>query len=281
MTFESQNANYTVVSTLFSGEANCCYMARLSDDMNGRSFTIVAVKDHDVIRTLMEASSKIRNLEDSQLVDAFTYGNDYVLVFPYRQERPLDRFFVGESMSLSQVEEIGTNLLLTCISASLPFPMLYLLLEQGQINLSKDGGIYLTYNMDLRDLDVRRNERDCTVKCAEILREILATKSDQKNISYELISRKSDNNSYNSFTELYRDLRIAAMPMERYGILVRIKSFFSRNADLLFGILFWVCVILGIVALILLLSHVVWGDVPIFRLFINNFKNIGTESLQQ
>ena len=37
----------------------------------------------------------------------------------------------------------------------------------------------------------------------------------------------------------------------------------------------------GIVALILLLSHVVWGDVPIFRLFINNFKNIGTESLQQ
>ena len=281
MTFESQNANYTVVSTLFSGEANCCYMARLSDDMNGRSFTIVAVKDHDVIRTLMEASSKIRNLEESQLVDAFTYGNDFVLVFPYRQERPLDRFFVGESMSLSQVEEIGTNLLLTCISASLPFPMLYLLLEQGQINLSKDGGIYLTYNMDLRDLDVRRNERDCTVKCAEILREILATKSDQKNISYELISRKSDNNSYNSFTELYRDLRIAAMPMERYGILVRIKSFFSRNADLLFGILFWVCVILGIVALILLLSHVVWGDVPIFRLFINNFKNIGTESLQQ
>ena len=281
MTFESQKANYTVVSTLFSGEANCCYMARLSDDMNGRSFTIVAVKDHDVIRTLMEASSKIRNLEESQLVDAFTYGNDFVLVFPYRQERPLDRFFVGESMSLSQVEEIGTNLLLTCISASLPFPMLYLLLEQGQINLSKDGGIYLTYNMDLRDLDVRRNERDCTVKCAEILREILATKSDQKNISYELISRKSDNNSYNSFTELYRDLRIAAMPMERYGILVRIKSFFSRNADLLFGILFWVCVILGIVALILLLSHVVWGDVPIFRLFINNFKNIGTESLQQ
>ena len=281
MTFESQNANYTVVSTLFSGEANCCYMARLSDDMNGRSFTIVAVKDHDVIRTLMEASSRIRNLEESQLVDAFTYGNDFVLVFPYRQERPLDRFFVGESMSLSQVEEIGTNLLLTCISASLPFPMLYLLLEQGQINLSKDGGIYLTYNMDLRDLDVRRNERDCTVKCAEILREILATKSDQKNISYELISRKSDNNSYNSFTELYRDLRIAAMPMERYGILVRIKSFFSRNADLLFGILFWVCVILGIVALILLLSHVVWGDVPIFRLFINNFKNIGTESLQQ
>ena len=281
MTFESNNASYTVVSTLFTGEANCCYMARLSGDMEGRSFTIIAVKDHDVIRTLMEASGKIDNIENSQLVDAFTYGNDYVLVFPYRQARPLVSFFVGESMSLSQVEEIGTNLLLACISASLPYPMLYLLLEQGQINLSKDGGIYLTYVVDLKDLDLRRNERDCTVKSAQILRAILATKEDQKNVSYELISRKTDNNSYNSFTELYRDLRIAAMPMEKYGIVLRIKSFFRRNADLLFGILFWVCVILGVIALIILLSHVVWGDIPIFRLFINNFKNIGTESLQQ
>ena len=126
-----------------------------------------------------------------------------------------------------------------------------------------------------------RTERDCTVKCARILRALLATKADQKNISYELISRKSDNNSYSSFTELYRDLRIAAMPVEKRGLLVRIKSFFHRNADLLFGILFWVCLILGIVALILLLSHVVWGNVPIIRWFINTFKIIGTESMLQ
>ena len=281
MTFESHNSSYTVVSTLFSGEVNCCYVARLSDDMNGRSFTIISVKDHDVIRTLMEAQSKIATIHNSQLVDSFSYGNDYVLVFPYRQERPISTFFVGESFSLSEVEEIGTNLLLTCISASLPYPVLYLMLEQGQINLAKDGSIYLTYIVDLKDLDVKRTERDCTVKCAQILRAILATKQDQKNISYELISRKSDNNSYSSFTELYRDLRIAAMPVQRSGFLLRIRSFFHRNADLLFGILFWVCVILGIIALVILLSHVVWGDVPFFRLFINTFKNIGTESLQQ
>ena len=281
MTFESHNSSYTVVSTLFSGEVNSCYMARLSDDMDGRSFTIISVKDHDVIRALMEAESKIDSIQDSQLVDSFSYGNDYVLVFPYRQERPLRTFFVGESLSLSEVEEIGTNLLLTCISAALPYPVLYLLLEQGQINLSKDGGIFLSYTVDLKDLDIRRTERDCTVKCARILRALLATKADQKNISYELISRKSDNNSYSSFTELYRDLRIAAMPVERSGIILRIKSFFHRNADLLFGILFWVCLILGVIALVILLSHVVWGDVPFFRLFVNTFKNIGTESLLQ
>lgn len=281
MTFESHNSSYTVVSTLFDGPANCCYMARLSNDMEGRSFTIIAVRDHNAIRALMEAESRIETIKDSQLVDSFSYGNDYVLVFPYRQDRPLDKFFVGEALTLNQVEEIGTNLLLTCMSASLPYPFLYLMLEQGQINVSKDGGIYLGFNVDLSGIDVKRTERDCTVKCAQILRDILSTKADQKNISYELISRKSENNSYSNFTELYRDLRIAAMPVEKYGLLVRIRSFFHRNADLLFGILFWVCVILGIIALVLLLTHVVWGDLPFFRLFINNFKNIGTESLQQ
>ena len=281
MTFESQKSSYTVVSTLFSGEANCCYMARLTEDMGGRSFSIVAVRDHDAIRMLMEAESKVVDIDRSQLIDAFSYGNDYILVFPYRQERPLSRFFVGESMTLGEIEDIGTNLLLTCMTASLPYSLLYLLLDQGQINLSKDGGIFLGYNMDLKDLDLKRTERDCTVKCAQILKDMLSTKADEKNISYELISRKSENNSYNTFTELYRDLRIAAMPVEKTGIIVRIKSFFHRNADLLFGILFWVCLILGIIALVLLLSHVVWGNVPIIRWFINTFKIIGTESMQQ
>jgi len=281
MTFESQKSSYTVVSTLLDGEANCCYVARLTDDMGGRSFSIIAVKDHDAIRMLMEAESKIVDLKNSQLVDAFSYGNDYILVFPYRQERPLSSFFVGESMTLSEIEDIGTNLLLACMTVSLPFPILYLMLEQGQINLSKDGGIFLSFNIDLKYLDLKRTERDCTVKCAQILREMLSTKADEKNISYELLSRKSENNSYNTFTEVYRDLRIAAMPVEKRGLLVRIKSFFHRNADLLFGILFWVCLILGIVALILLLSHVVWGNVPIIRWFINTFKIIGTESMLQ
>ena len=281
MTFESQKSSYTVVSTLLDGEANCCYVARLTDDMGGRSFSIIAVKNHDAIRMLMEAESKIEDLKKSQLVDAFSYGNDYILVFPYRQERPLSSFFVGESMTLSEIEDIGTNLLLACMTASLPFPILYLILEQEQINLSKDGGIFLSFNIDLKYLDLKRTERDCTVKCAQILREMLSTKADEKNISYELLSRKSENNSYNTFTELYRDLRIAAMPVEKRGLLVRIKSFFHRNADLLFGILFWVCLILGIVALILLLSHVVWGNVPIIRWFINTFKIIGTESMLQ
>ena len=282
MTFESQKSSYTVVSIIFNGVVNSCYTARLTDDLDGRSFTIILIREHEIIKKFMESQSRRDNFKEGNIiVDSFSYGSDYALVFPYRQERPLDKFFIGDIYTLEDIEEICTNILLACMSSSLPYPFLYLILEQGHINLSKDKSVFFSYDVDLKDFDDRRTEHDCTVKCAEILKTILSEKADQKNISYELISRKSENNGYSNFTELYRDLRISAVTGKKKGLIIRIKSFFRRNADLLLGILVWVCVILGVVALVMLLSHVVWGDLPLFRLFVNNFKIIGTESLQQ
>lgn len=293
MTFKSRNTSYTVASTILSTAVNDCYTARPEDGNDGREYTLVVVKEHETVKTLMEVLSRGREkselllsekdggMSDGVLVESFTHGRSYVMVFPYRQERPLESFFVGEAYSLSRCEDICTNLMLTCISCALPYPLLYLILEQGLVNLSRDDSIFLSYGLDLTKLDETKTERDCAVRCADIMLKVLETKSDQKNISYELLSKKSANNSYSRFTELYRDLRIAATPVRKTRILIKIKSFFYRNADRLFGILFWVCLILAIVALVLLLTHLVWGDVPFLRIFFNSFKKIGTESLQQ
>jgi hypothetical protein len=287
MTFKSRDTSYLVISTILRTAVNDVYTARPEGKDDGREYTLLVLKDHETVKTLMEIRSDRHlphdgsEVSDSVIVDAFTNGNAYILVFPYRQERPLDKFFVGEAYSLTRCEDICTNLMLTCIACGLPYPVLYLILDQGLINLAKDDSIYLSYGVDLQDLDRAKTERDCAVKCADIMLSVLETKSDQKNISYELLSKKSANQSYSRFTELYRDLRIAATPIKKRQFLVRIKSFFYRNADRFFGILFWVSLILGIIALILLVTHLVWGDVPFFRLFFNSFKNIGTESLQQ
>ena len=281
MTYKSRNASYTAVSVIFEGEVNSCYTARHPGTEDGREYTLVVIKDHDAVRTLMECMVSHKDGENGVIVEAFSYGREYILVFPYRQERPLGSFFVGEAYDLPQCEEICSNLLLSCISSGLPYPLLYLILTQGKINLTKDNGIFLSYAIDLKDLDRTKNEKDCAVCCAEILLDILSTKQDQKNVSYVLLKKKSENRSYGRFTDLYRDLRIASTPVKKRNILVRIKSFFYRNRDLLFGILFWICLILGIVALVLLFTHMVWGDVPFLRIFFNSFKNIGTESLEQ
>ena len=280
MTFKSRNTSYTVASTILRTAVNDCYTAKPEGGNDGREFLLVVINDHDTVRSFMETESKREAApEEGMLIETFTSGQSYVLVFPYRQERPLDRFFVGEAYSLERCENICTNLLLSCISCMLPYPYLYLILEQGLINLSKDDSIYFSYSVDLTELDITKTARDCAVKCADIMLSVLETKSDVKNISFELLSKKSANNSYSRFTELYRDLRIAATPVKKRQLLVRIKSFFYRNSDRLFGILFWVSLILGIVALVLLFTHLVWGDVPFLRIFFNSFKNIGTESL--
>ena len=282
MTYKSRDTSYTVISTVLEGEVNDCYIARPEGTRDGREFTLIVIKDHETVRTMIEIKSRTGNPgSDGALVDSFTNGNLYIMVFPYRQERPLDSFFVGEAYTLSRCEDICTNLMITCISCNIPYPLLYLILSQRLINLARDDSIYLSYGVDLKDLDNQKTERDCAVKCADIMLSVLETKSGEKNISYELLSRKSENNSYNRFTELYRDLRIAAVPVKKQSIPLRIKSFFYRNADTLFGILFWVSLILGIIALVLLLTQLVWGDVPFLRIFFNSFKNIGTESLEQ
>ena len=281
MTFRSRNMNYNAVSVIQRGTVNDCYTACPEGASDGREFVLVVIKDHETVKELMEAERLNHHAGESALIDSFTSGNSYVLVFPHRQDRPLDRFFVGEAYPLNRCEDICTNLLMSCMTCALPYPLLYLILDQGLVNLAKDDSVYFSYAVDLAGLDKTKTERDCAVKCADIMLSVLSTKQDVKNISYELLSRKSANNSYSRFTELYRDLRIASTPVEKRKILTRIRSFFYRNADLLFGILFWISLILGIIALVLLLTHLVWGDVPFLRIFFNSFKNIGTESLQQ
>ena len=83
------------------------------------------------------------------------------------------------------------------------------------------------------------------------------------------------------FSDLYRDLKTAALAMEKRGIGHRIKALFRRNQDKIFRWLLVGCIILGIISIIMILSQVFFADIPLMRLFINTYKKIGTESLFQ
>ncbi len=281
MIYASRDNSYTTISTVFEGEVNDCYIAGSTGTGDKSLFTLLTIKDHETVRDFMEILSLWRTEEESPLIEGFSYGQVFCLVFPYRPDRELYRFFVGEAYSLERCEKICENIILSCIASYLPPAILYLILSQKKINLSKDDSVYLGFSIDLAELDRTKTEKDCATECAKILLDILSVRQSEKNVSFILLSKKMNNRSYSKFTEIYRDLRIASAPAKKTGIIIRIKSFFYRNADRLFGILFWVCLILMIVALILLFSHLVLGDVPFLRIFFNSFKNIGTESLLQ
>ena len=281
MIYASRDNSYTTISTVFEGKVNDCFIAGNTGSGEKGLYTLLVIKDHRTVRDFMEIYRLWRSEEASPLIEAFSFGQAFCLVFPYRMERELYRFFVGEAYTLERCESICESIILACIASYLPPALLFLILSQKKINLSKDDSVFLSFSVDMEELDRTKTEKDCATECARILLDILSTKQSEKNISYILLSKKMNNRSYSRFTEIYRDLKIASTPVKKRGIILTIKSFFYRNSDTLFGILFWICLILMIIALILLFSHLVLGDVPFLRIFFNSFKNIGTESLLQ
>ena len=282
MIYESENAKYEVLSTVLSTED---FDVLICDDLSGEKrskYTVFLVRSHELIKRLLVMFDVNATPDGSNgvMIESFSTGKDHFFVFPYRQERALDSFFVGEGMGINQCESICCNVILACITSGIPYPLLYLVLKHRMVNISRDDSIYFSYNVDLSELDEKIGERECVVCCAEILTNLLEKASFEKAISYQILVKKSANKSYTQFIELYRDVRIASAPEGKIGLLKRIKKFFSRHSDLFFRILFVMCTIVAIVALVMLVSNLFFGDQPWLRIFYNNFKVIGTQSLE-
>lgn len=246
-------------------------------------YTVIHVKEHSLVRDLLQMFEDAKNMANggSALITSFSDGIEYVFVFPYRTERPLFDFYMGESYSLADCEDICCNVILACLSAKLPYPFLLLILDQELLNFAKDYSVSLDYSVDIGSLDIRADERQCVTACAKILIRLLENKATDKAITYQILVKKIANRSYQTFTELYRDLRIAATPRSKRGLLARLKGWWSRNREIFFRIVIVAAIIIGIVALVFLISNLVMGDIPFLRLFYNNFKLIGTESMLQ
>lgn len=247
----------------------------------GSLYTVLAVKDHSIVKEYLELFEEAENETKKPYIDSFSENGCFYMVFPYRKERYIRDFYMGDSYSLADCEDICINLVLTCLTADLPYPILYLILTQGQVHMAKDHSVYLSYEVDLTKLDKSITESDCVIQCAKILTGLLEPKASMKAASYLLLQKKVDKKSYHHFTELYKDIRIAAVSRKKKGLLARIRFFFSYHRDELFRVLLFVCTILAVLAVLSLISQLVFGEVIWLRIFINGFKRIGTESLLQ
>ena len=281
MIYESDRMKLVTVSTKSIGEVSDCYICRDDSSPAGIMYTVIVVHEHTVVRRILEMFKMSDRRGEGILVDNFSVGENQILVFPYHKERPLSQFYSGEAMTLAQCEDVCTNVILSCITSDLPYPILYLLLTGDQLMLSADRSVYFGFEMDLGLMDPAIGEGECTDVCARIILELLEPKSGQKATSYYLLSKKCANGSYSRFTDLYRDITIAAVSKGKVTVFTRIKAWFKRNTDNFIGILFWISVLLGIFALSLLISRLFLGGNSWFRLLFNTFKTIGKESLLQ
>lgn len=281
MIYQSQKMRLKTIRVIEQTPVNDILICQDQNAAEEGLYTVLAVHDHEIVKKILTVYGQSEYEMKSSCIDSFSDQGVFLLVYPYYRERSLERFYMGTTYTLSECEDVCINTILTCISAELPYPLLYLILEQKQLQLARNHNVYLEYMINLETLNPEITERDCVVQCAKILRELLEPKAAQKAVSYQLLDKKIAKKSYHRFTELYKDVRIAAVSKNKNGLLGRLRAWFLRNRDRLFKILLWVSVILLLLVVVSFVTQAIFGDIPWLRLFFNGFKKIGTESLLQ
>lgn len=281
MIYQSQKMRLKCIRIIERTKVNDIMICQDLSSTEEALYTVLVVYDHEVVKKFLTVYEQSTYSKEASCIESFSAQGAFVIVYPYFKERALRDFYMGDSYQLSECEEICINTILACIASEIPYPILYLILEQRQLHLAKNHNVYLGLSIRLEELDQNKTEQDCAVQCARILRELLEPKSSQKAISYQLLDKKIAKKSYRRFTELYKDIRIAAAPKKRRGLLSSVRAWFIRNRDQIFRVMFWVCILLVLVVIATFVTQAIFGDIPWLRLFINGFKYIGTESLLQ
>ena len=288
MVYYCERMELEVVSHLFHGSVNDVAVCRNRLSPAGALYTLLIVHDRACARTMLQVMENGERSGESPCVTYMTQNEKLIFVFPYREERKFSAFARGQAADPGAAEAIGINLVMACLSSGLPWPLLYLALEQDCVQISRENSVYFTPNLDLKDLDPNKNERRCVSACAGLLLELLDVSGGKKRgrrskqlKSHELIRKKSAKNAYGGFPELYQDIKLAALPTEKTALKNRIKGIWRRNRDGLFRVLLAVCILLVVLALAMLVTQLVFGEIPWLRLFRHTFDVIGTENLHR
>ena len=281
MIYQSQTKQLGLLQVILRNETGEVIICEDLNDSLLTRYTVLVINDHEMIRRFLRVYDCADYISGGSNVEYFSSEGKNIIVYPYVNPRPLLSFYISKATQLSEAEDICRNLIVACMTSQLPWPVLYLILKQRQINLSRDLGVHLSYAIDISELDEDIGESDCVVECAGLLLYILEEKSENGANSYVLLRKKIERKSYTRFMELYRDIDIAGVAARKRGILALIRAWFIRNKDTLFSILLTVSLILLVFTIISLVTNAIFGDVPWLRFFIRSFEHIGLESLVQ
>ncbi|MBO5279074.1 MAG: hypothetical protein J6B06_06270 [Lachnospiraceae bacterium] len=281
MVYKSGRLELVSIREVFCSSVNDVVICKDRNAVPEIYYTLLIIKEHEVAKRLLQIYESAGPECRKSYIECFASGQQFYMVFPYQKERPLESFYMETEYSLNTCEAICMNLIVQCIAARLPYPLLYLVLTQKQIHIAADNTIYFSYQFHLDELDESRTEAHCASVCAMMMISLLEKKSAGKLVSYQLLKKKGMHGDYGTLTDLYRDARMSALREENVGILGNGKRLFKKYQHIVLKLLLVICIAMGITALIMILSQLVLGDIPLMRIFVNTFKKIGTESLLQ
>ncbi len=281
MIYNAGEKKLNCIRKVLENEVMEVWVAQETDkDADGEYHTLIVVKDHGTAKRLMKVwEDGLR--EGRESCGQMPAGREeFCIVYPYKKERPLHKFYWSERRSGKECEQICMNLLIECISSGEAWPILYLILCQSQVHIERDHSIFFSYQLDLTELNEEIGEKDCVVKCARMVLDIMQnTPEMEKTIGMNLIRKKLLKDGYSHFAELFRDIHMDAGDWKKVKRKERIKDFLQAKRGTIIRILLIVSVFLGVIAVFMILSQMIFGDIPFLRIFAGTFETIGRESL--
>ena len=280
MVYRTSNMRLSEVSVITENDDGRVIVCEDLASKERNRYCVYSTEDHDIIARLQRVYREARNISADTAVNYFSDGGRFLVYYPYVEPRPLSRFYMGRHIELEKCEEACKRYIIACLTSELPWQVLYCAIEQGQVNIARDGNVFLSYAIDLSKVDESITERDCVKLCTnDLMSMIQQNDSKAKWDLKDLILKKQERASYSSFTELYRDVDLVSGRHGKRGLLKRIGIWFEDHRDRMFRIFLTICIILLIFTLITFLTNAIFGDVPWLRLFIRSFDRIGLESL--
>jgi hypothetical protein len=268
------------VRDIFRNDVNDIIICRDSASPARPYYVLAAVKERETAKALLAVfENNPRDSGESAYIACFSHCEQLCYLFDYHIERSIAAFGEGQITSHYIRENVCINIVLSCLSSPLPYPLLYLLLDKAHINIQKDNSIFFTPYFDLSRLDPTIGESACAVKCVRLLIEILQRQNRKSCKSLVLLEKRVQSRSYKCFTEVYRDIKITAIPEKKPKLFKRLRAWWGRNKDILFKIILVMSVICVILALSMLLSYLIFGDSFFSRLFGGSIDQIGTEPI--
>ena len=131
MVLDGGKRQYKVVREVFSGEKNDVFVC-MDLCLEGAEYkTAWRVKDREITKKLLGAPEIWE--------DSFVKKEHMYFVFPYREERPMEKFYFTTVMANSLKEEsIWLDFAVRCMTFGIPNEILYLLLKQKQAGITPE-----------------------------------------------------------------------------------------------------------------------------------------------
>lgn len=258
---------------VWDNEVNAVYVCEDMGDGIGTRYTVWEVKDREIAKKILQKSE----------YECFSHRDSLCFLFPYQEPRPITSYYLSVvGPEPDSRERIWKDLVVTCMNSRVPWPVLYLMLKQEQIDLSRDGSVHLGYLLNLEEYTADATEGQCACQCAGLLLRLLRQEpSKRTDLARQLLTAKLKKKRYTGFLELLRDIQMVTRKAEKESVRKRLKREAGKRKDRAYRVLAAISIVLAVLVLIMLLMKIFFGDIALFDLFRQSVKTIGTESLLQ